>query len=250
MTKGYIWTISTLTIIETNMSTNIAIIQTCTGNLSASKIYYQKLGFTLLSENDPTLLTDGQFLLEINPQKTARTGLKLYRQDWSEVVAKMEQMTTVVLFDTGHLISDPNGVKVYLMQGEMNNTYDLTKQPTSILGNFAGLSIEAVDVAKTINFWQTLGYQKTMGSLEQGWLAFTNETAVGISIMRPLMCPHLFFNPSITYFNGGKNLPVIDKIRSVNIPIIEEITVFNREGIVDNVILCDSGGLGCFVFND
>ena len=33
-------------------------------DLAASKAYYQKLGFTLLSEEKPTLFTDGKFLLE------------------------------------------------------------------------------------------------------------------------------------------------------------------------------------------
>ncbi len=89
-----------------------------------------------------------------------------------------------------------------------------------------------------------------MGSIAQGWVAFENGTSVGISIMKPMVCPHLFFNPGLTFFNGGKNLPIIQKIKTVGIPIAEEITVFNKEGIVDNVILCDPGGLGFFIFND
>ena len=69
------------------MSKLTAVIQTCTGNLSASKDFYQKLDFELLSDNKPTLFTDGKFLLEINPENTARTGLKLYRTDWQETIA-------------------------------------------------------------------------------------------------------------------------------------------------------------------
>ena len=58
------------------------------------------------------------------------------------------------------------------------------------------------------------------------------------------------YNPSLTYFNGGKNLPVIAAIREAGIPITEEITHFNEDGIVDNVILRDPGGYGFYIFND
>ncbi len=232
------------------MSNTTAVVQTCTANLATSKDYYQRLGFTLLSEEKPTLFTDGKFLLEINPENTARTGLKLYRKDWTNIIELLKKITAIVPFEGGHLVSDPNGVKVYLMDGEMKGTYKLDGESSAIPGNFAGLSIEAVDVAKTVDFWKILGYKKTMGGIEQGWITFENGSAVGISIMKPMMCPHLFFNPGLTFFNGGKNLPIIEKIRAASIPIAEEITVFNKEGLVDNVILCDAGGLGFFVFND
>ncbi len=232
------------------MSKLTAVIQTCTGNLSASKTYYQKLNFELLSENKPTLFTDGKFLLEINPENTARTGLKLYQTDWQETVTALNKVTKVVDMEGGHLVSDPNGVKVYLMNEGLEKEVILKGESKAIPGNFAGLSIEAVDVEKTVQFWELLGYKKTMGSIAQGWVAFENGTSVGISIMKPMVCPHLFFNPGLTFFNGGKNLPIIQKIKTVGIPIAEEITVFNKEGIVDNVILCDPGGLGFFIFND
>ena len=232
------------------MSEMTAVIQTCTGDLQASKNFYQKLAFKLLSENEPTLFTDGKMLLEINPDNFARTGLKLYRADWSQAITLLKEIVAVISFDGGHLVSDPNGVKVYLLDGEMTSKPKLKGVSTAIPGNFAGLSIEAVDVAKTVKFWKILGYKKTMGSIEQDWIAFENGTSIGISIMKPMVCPHLFFNPSLTFFNGGKNLRIIQKIKAAGIPIAEEIIVFNKEGIVDNVILCDPGGLGFFIFND
>ena len=63
-------------------------------------------------------------------------------------------------------------------------------------------------------------------------------------------CPHLFFNPSLTYFNSGRNPEVIAGIRAAGIPISEEITIFNKEGRVDNIIIRDPGGYGFFLFND
>lgn len=232
------------------MSKLTAVIQTCTGNLSSSKDFYQKLDFELLSETKPTLFTDGNFLLEINPKNTARIGLKLYQADWKEKVIALNKVTKVIAEEGGYLVSDPNGVKVYLMNGGLEKETSLKGESKAIPGDFAGLSIEAVDMERTIQFWELLGYKKTMGSIAQGWVTFENGTSVGISIMKSMACPHLFFNPGLTFFNGGKNLPIIERIRAANIPIAEEITVFNKQGIVDNVILCDPGGLGFFIFND
>lgn len=227
-----------------------AVVQTSTGNLAASKVFYQKLGYQLLSDATPTLFTDGKMLLEINPQRYARVALKLYQEDWSKVLENLKGNTAILEIEGGYLISDPNGVKVCLMQGAFSGNYELKGESTAIPGNFMGLSIEAVDVPKSIDFWKRLGYKKTMGSLEQGWITFDNGSSIGISIMKSMTCPHLFFNPGLTFFNGGKNLPIIQKIRAADIPIAEEITHFNKEGIVDNVILCDPGGLGFFIFND
>ena len=63
-------------------------------------------------------------------------------------------------------------------------------------------------------------------------------------------CPHLFFNPSLTFFNGENNLKIIDQINNLNIAVTEEITVFNEDNIVDNIIIRDPGGLGYFLFSD
>jgi len=91
---------------------------------------------------------------------------------------------------------------------------------------------------------------QTMGGVEQGWIGLTNDSSFNISIMNALACPHVFFNPSLSYFNGKNNLDIIAKIRAKEIPIAEEVTVFNKEGIVDNIILRDPGGFGFFIFSD
>ena len=89
-----------------------------------------------------------------------------------------------------------------------------------------------------------------MGNIEQGWVVFQNEEKATVSFMMPNSCPHLFFNPSLNYFNGKNNLAVIEKIKKAEISFTEEITHFNSNGMVDNVIVRDEGGLGFFVFSD
>ena len=226
------------------------LIHTPTPNLSKSLDFYQKLGFRTLSAEMPVVVTDGRAVIEINPDRYARAGLRLYGKDWSPVVTKINEYTLVLETSEGHALSMPSGTRVYLAQGEPQVSFTPDETSSGVLGKYAGLSLETPDMAKSLEMWKILGFDNVMGAVEQGWLSATNGDGVTVSLMKHNTCPHLFFNPSLTYFNGGNNLPVIAKIRELGIPIAEEITYFNKEGIVDNVIIRDPGGYGFFVFND
>ena len=45
-------------------------------------------------------------------------------------------------------------------------------------------------------------------------------------------------------------MTIIEGVRTANIDITEEISHFNPDGIVDNIIIRDPGGLGFFIFSD
>ena len=102
-------------------------------------------------------------------------------------------------------------------------------------------------VVASLSFWKLFDYEITQGSLEKDWITLSNKTHLEISLVQIGNCPHLFPNPGLNYFNGGNNLPIIEKINAAGIPITEEITYFNKEGIVDNIIIQDPGGLGFFI---
>lgn len=226
------------------------ILQTPTNNLSQSLDFYTKLNFRVLSKENPTLVSDGNAVIEINPDRFARAGVKLYKSDWSSIAKQLKEKTNVLSIKDGYLLSDQSGVWIYLMESNSTIKFNLGEYENSSLGNFAGLSLETTDIQKSIEVWEILGFSKTMGSIEQGWVAYENQDKMGVSFMQPNSCPHLFFNPSMTYFNGKNNLTVIAKIREAGIPIAEEITHFNKKGIVDNVIIRDPGGYGFFIFSD
>ena len=67
-----------------------------------------------------------------------------------------------------------------------------------------------------------------------------SEAGDSISLIQAQQCPHLFFNPSMTYFNGSHNLEIIESIKKQIIEITEEVTEFNSKGEVDKIILRDS----------
>ena len=227
-----------------------ALIQTPCPSLEESLSFYTKLGFKIVSQENPTIVSDGKAFIEINPDRFARAGLKLFQESWKEEIAKLKALLPVLETEKGALIADRSGVWIYLIEGEIGVELKAEENSFSHLGNFAGLSFETIDIGAAAEVYEVLGFTKTMGGPEQGWAAYQHASGIGISLMKPNACPHLFFNPSMTYFNGGKNLPVIAKIKEAGIPITEGITVFNKEGIVDNVIIRDPGGYGFFIFND
>ena len=224
-------------------------IQTPTNKLENSKSFYERLGFTKLNEENPLVYTDGKAVIEVNPDRFARAGISCYKESWKDEVEKLKAITTVTEIEGGHLLSDPSNVWIYLVEGTPSYTINPSETSFSVLGNYAGLSLETADFKRSEAIYTTIGFTLTSGGGEHPWASFSSGEFT-ISLMGPMYCPHLFFNPSMTYFNGGKNLPVIERIRSLEIPITEEITHFNKEGIVDNIIIRDPGGYGFFVFND
>ncbi len=225
------------------------LIQSPAAKPSQSLSFYESLNFKVISNENPVIVSDGQVHIEINPKKFVRAGIKVFKENWKKDVELLKTFTKVHKTDSGFLCSDPSNCWIYLEEG--TPSVELTKMECfSSLGNFAGMSLESMDIQKSIDIWACLGFEHSMGAIENGWYAMTEKNGFGVSFMTPNSCPHQFYNPSLTYFNGGKNLPVIDKIKLAGIPIAEEISTFNKEGIVDNVIVKDPGGYGFFIFND
>jgi hypothetical protein len=224
-------------------------IQTPTPNLQSSISFYEKLGYSQIKHMSKTLFTDGRAIIEINPDRYARTGIKLYKSLWEEEVTELKPVLSVINFDKCNLIPGPGNLWVYLVNEDLEPSENLTDFSPSTLGGFAGISIETADIKVTDFLLSTIGF-KGGGDFEKSSYIFWEYNSFVISAMKPLSCPHLFFSPSLTYFNGKNNLEIIEKVRKLNLPIAEEITHFNDRGIVDNIILRDPGGLGFFVFND
>ena len=226
-----------------------AILTTPTPSLEESLDFFGKLGFARVVD-EPPVFAEGETLIEIDGDRFARPGVKLYRDDWQPVLDALDGEVRLHETDTGWLLTDPSGVFVRLMRGEC--PYPLLEgekaEQRSAFGAFAGLSLESGDLERSVGLWRRLGFEP---GEQQGdaWVTCTGY-GLGISIMKPLTCPHLFFNPSLTYFNSGKNPEIIAELRKRGVSFAEEITHFNDQGIVDNVIVRDPGGWGIFVFND
>lgn len=225
-------------------------INTPTNDLKQSKAFYSALNFIALSASAPVAFTDGTFIVEINPDRFARAGLNMYKDSWASEVAALKQKTTIRKTEEGFLLNDLNGCWIYLKESAFPFNDLPEEQMETLSGNFSGISMESSDIEKSLAIWQTLGFEIKMGGPDKGYVVLAHADGFGLSLMQPMTCPHLFFNPSMTFFNGKDNLNLIAKIREAGIPITEEITHFNKEKIVDNIIIRDPGGYGFFVFSD
>lgn len=223
--------------------------QTVTPNLQESIEFFLRLEFKQ-DDNLPQVFHESGQVIFINDERTARPGLRFYSKSWTEVISEIKKLSQVHQIENGYAFADPSNSWIYLIESEAPVIQQPSSQPKSILGNFAGLSLESGNIQKSLKIYQTLGFNITMGGLDQGWISLENDLKMGLGLMVPNNCPHLFFNPSFSYFNGGKNDEIIPLIRKKDIKITEEITIFNKDNKVDNIILRDPGGFGFFIFND
>ncbi len=226
------------------------IVHTPTNQLEQSRQFYEKLQYQAVPHAVATWYTDGAVIVEINPDRYARAGVRIFQPSWTSEVQALREKTAVHKMADGYLLNDLSGCYLYLTEGEF--PYDVGTPGTvdTLTGNFAGLCLESSDIKRSTEIWQLLGFDIKMGDTESAMIGLEDRGGFGVSLMKPLSCPHLFFNPSMTYFNGADNLNLIDKIRATGIPITEEISYFNKEGIVDNIIIRDPGGYGFFIFSD
>jgi len=225
------------------------ILVAATPNLQKSLAFYRKLDFTYFENHGSHYVVDGDVVIEVTDRKSIRSGLKMFQDSWVTEVEALEKITSVTKTEEGYVLMDFSGIWIQLIEGSgIEPEVELVQK--SKLGTIAGLSLEGVSIDQMNQIWKVLGFNKTMGDESGGWMATANEDGFTISMMKLNACPHSFYNPSLTYFNGKENLKIIEGIIAAGIPITEEITVFNDEGIVDNVILRDPGGFGFFIFSD
>lgn len=224
-------------------------LQTPTADLNKSIVFYEKLGFKTQTLGSKSVAFDAQCCIEINPERTARVCIQLHQSNWDKTLVDLKSHTPIIKTEEGYLITDPNGVWVKLIEKTWDEK-EIRSNSKSLLGNYGGVCIETLDVSKSYEFWCLLGFSSITKDFSKGWIEMKSEAGDSISLLQAQQCPHLFFNPSLTYFNGFHNLEIIESIKKQNIEIIEEVTEFNSKGEVDNIILRDSGGLGFFVFND
>lgn len=221
-------------------------IITPTPHLPSSLDFYQKLNFKVVANQSHGIVTDGIAVIEILPDHFVRPGIKLYDFDWRTLTI------TAPTFDyqQGKAIRDPNGVWIYLSDKHFEPDFPASAISFGHTGNFSGISIETDAIPNSITFWRNLGFEIVGGNEAHGYVTLANKDNFQVSFMKPFVCPHLFFNPSMNFFNHGENLQKIQKIKESGIKLTESITVFNPAGIADNVIIRDPGGYGFFVFND
>ena len=225
-------------------------LQTPTPDIAKSRSFYDKLGFSLIDDDGTVKFFDGKTLIEINSDRFARIGLRVYSQDVENLVEKLRGTFNISETDKSYQLSLPGGLNIYLLKDQKAPEINTQNAITTMLGNGHGLSIETGETSIVHKALLILGFKITHGKAEDEWFVMEGASGFGVSLMKPNNCPHMFYGPSLNYFNGSENLKQIERIRNSGISISEEITIFNDKGVVDNIVLQDPGGLGFFIFSD
>jgi len=93
------------------------IVQSKAIDLAQSQSFYEDLNFQVLQQGKTSLVSDGTIIMELNPDRFARNGVKLYRDSWEDVLAQLAPNHQLIPIDGGHLLSDPSACWIYLMNG-------------------------------------------------------------------------------------------------------------------------------------
>lgn len=224
-----------------------AWIRTPTPNLEASRDYYSRLQFENVTAPTENSFSDGKIVIEIDPTPTARTAICFEKEWFGEIPSELQDYVNPMTIEDELWFTDPSGVPIIISGKTVAQSRN---EPCSFLGNTAGVSIETGDMQQSVRFWNGMGFTITQGAADAGWATLERDGSFGISLMPYGTCPHLFFSPGITYFNSGRNMENIEKIRAAGVQIAQEIGAFHPEGKIDNVVMVDPGGTGSFVFND
>ena len=224
-------------------------LQTVTPDINQTIAFYTALDFQHKQSGSIHFFGDGNLVIGVNQTRTARAGLAITGESTEDLALALKDFTKIHSTESGLICADPSGVITIINKTEVAiPSFD--NKPCA-LGNSAGLTIESANMDLSFSYYEALGFKTTMGKPSDGWLAMKDASDFGMSLLNIGMCPHLFFNPSVSFFNGKEGNPkIIAGLREKGIAFSEEITHFNEKGEVDNVIVRDPGGLGFFVFND
>lgn len=204
-----------------------------------------RLGFEPV-DGSAGLLSDGAAALAMDGAPAGRLGLRVWRSALAEGAEPWIERQGPVAFEGGRLLQAPSGARVEVLDGDPP-ALELSDRGR-VLGGFAGVSLESPSLARSLEFWGALlGASLSAGGAEQGWVTARVEGGPDLSFMAPFACPHSFVNPSLTYFNGGRNAEVIADLERRGAPVFE---VVGGDDPAENVILREPGGVGFFVFND
>jgi predicted lactoylglutathione lyase len=230
------------------------MLQTAAPNLASSQSFYENLGFQHTHESEHLhVYSDSSIDLIVNGNVGARPGFAVYTDNVKALAEKLTEYGPLFPHNVGHVTSDPNGIRIFLFPESCHPTLDKHQvKGKNICGNNYGAGIETTRFDESVAFWKDLGYEAgaTIGPDSQ-YATLQQEGSIALTLFKPGICPHAFYNPSLTYFNGKEGNPVvISKLKEAGVVPVEEITVFNKTGEVDNIIISDPGGLHSFIFND
>lgn len=179
-----------------------AFITCYSTNTVATGQFLDTLGFsTIASDDASTLLTDGTLHFDLRRADKNTTMLSYCVHDVANAVEMAQNLEIDIAERSPHhvILREPNGLLILLAGPDVVSLKEFPQRPSSIAGTFYEMSLETVDMERSIVWWQNVGYkvltrQKTWCTLDDG--------KIKIGLYEKGSCPHAFRNPSLTYFES------------------------------------------------
>ncbi|KAA3645524.1 MAG: hypothetical protein DWQ07_13740 [Chloroflexi bacterium] len=171
-------------------------------NVAEAVQFYASVGFKNLS---PNLMTDGSINLRFASGAGPKISLHYYGCD-------LKALPDFFVQGDGYMqTAAPGDVMVLCFPDE--NPYPMppgdifTRQPHSQLGKFGSLSLNIPDVKMSRAFWEQLGFQSTLDSIEPyPWSIVTDgQVVVGLHQNNPRS---RFNQPHMTYFSTDSDMRI------------------------------------------
>jgi len=182
------------------------IVESPAPHLQESLSYYKKIGFQCTAWQNAYLCQAKNLTVFLNPDPYSRLCINLFG-------AQQEKITVC-----------PSGTWI---KERIENIKDPNFDSNSLLGNYAGICIETLDIEASFIFWQAKGFKGNFDP-NASWCSLKNKNGDSLSLLKANSCPHLFTNPSLAFFNGPKNSEIIQKIKAIDLPIKQEV-IFGEE---------------------
>jgi hypothetical protein len=179
---------------------HIAFVTFYSTNTVATGQFLGTLGFsTIASDDESTLLTDGNLYFDLRRAEKNKTMLSYCVHDVTNAVEMAQNLEIDIVEKSPHhvIVREPNGLLILLAGPDVVSLRDFEKKPSSLCGTFYEASLETNDVDRSIVWWQNVGFKVT--AHKDTWCTL-DDGKIMIGLYKKGNCPHLFRNPSLTYF--------------------------------------------------
>lgn len=171
-------------------------------NTAAARQFLDMLGFTVMASDDPsTLLTDGNLYFDLRRAKKNATMLSYCVNDIANAVEMAHNLEIDIAEQSPHhaILREPNGLMILLAGPEVVSLNVREIAPPSIAGTLDELSLETDNMERSILWWQNVGFKVL--TRQQTWCTL-DDGNIKIGLYDKGICPHVFRNPSLTYFES------------------------------------------------
>lgn len=125
------------------------------------------------------IVSDGKAIIQINPDRYARAGIKLFSTDRKQLADELRKLTTVIKKEGGYLLTESAGIWISLVESDEPLDIQMSETCYSALGNYAGIRLETPCVELSEKILGLLGFMKD----DYGWLSFENADNEGDNVI-------------------------------------------------------------------